>query len=202
MENQIKGMNQNTTNRIKCSSDNAIQVAGNAILYGGLIVYPTDTLYGFGVDARNEMAIKRLRIIKGHNAPLSVIAPNLNTVLSWANITYEDWEIVKKYLRGPTTIILPVNDGVVHPSILGEEKTLGIRIPAHPFGPNLCEKLGFPITTTSVNRTGKTPLNNPDVIVTQFNGEFDLLIDDGPLPESIGSTIYKLEKSKLKVIRS
>ena len=49
---------------------------------------------------------------------------------------------------------------------------------------------------------GKTPLNNPDVIVTQFNGEFDLLIDDGPLPESIGSTIYKLEKSKLKVIRS
>jgi len=148
------------------------------------------------------MAIKRLRIIKGHNAPLSVIAPNLSTVLSWANITYEDWEIVKQYLRGPTTIILPVNDGVVHPSILGEEKTLGIRIPAHPFGPNLCEKLGFPITTTSVNRTGKTPLNNPDVIVTQFNGEFDLLIDDGPLPESIGSTIYKLEKSKLKVIRS
>jgi L-threonylcarbamoyladenylate synthase len=110
--------------------------------------------------------------------------------------------MVKQYLRGPTTIILPVNDGVVHPSILGEEKTLGIRIPAHPFGPNLCEKLGFPITTTSVNRTGKTPLNNPDVIVTQFNGEFDLLIDDGPLPESIGSTIYKLEKSKLKVIRS
>ena len=174
MENQIKGMNQKITDRIKCNSDNAMQAAGNAILYGGVIVYPTDTLYGFGVDARNEMAIKRLRTIKGHNAPLSVIAPNLSTVLSWANITYEDWEIVKQYLRGPTTIILPVNDGVVHPSILGEEKTLGIRIPAHPFGPNLCEKLGFPITTTSVNRTGKTPLNNPDVIVTQFNEEFDL----------------------------
>jgi tRNA A37 threonylcarbamoyladenosine synthetase subunit TsaC/SUA5/YrdC len=60
----------------------------------------------------------------------------------------------------------------------------------------------FPITTTSVNRTGETSLNNPDVISSQFNGEFDLLIDDGPLPESIGSTIYKLEKSKLKVIRS
>ena len=202
MENQIKGMNQKTTDRIKCGSDNAIQAAGNAILYGGVIVYPTDTLYGFGVDARNETAIKRLKIIKGRSTPLSVIAPNPSTVLSWADITYEDWETVKQYLRGPTTIILPVKKGIVHPSILGEGKTLGIRIPAHPFGPDLCEKLGFPITTTSVNRTGETPINNPDVIVAEFNGEFDLLIDDGPLPESIGSTIYKLEKSKLKVIRS
>ena len=54
MENQIKGVNQKTTDRIKCGSDNAIQAAGNAILYGGVIVYPTDTLYGFGVD-ENEI---------------------------------------------------------------------------------------------------------------------------------------------------
>ena len=87
-------MKQNTPDRIECSSDNVIQAAGNAILYGGVIVYPTDTLYGFGVDARNEIAIKRLRKIKGRSTPLSVIAPNSSTVLSWADITYEDWEIV------------------------------------------------------------------------------------------------------------
>ena len=194
-------MNQKTTARINASSKHVIEVAGNAILYGGIIVYPTDTLYGFGVDARNETAIKRLNKIKGRSAPISVIAPNSTTVLSWTDITYEDWGMVKQYLRGPTTIILPVKKGIIHPSIMGEDGTLGIRIPAHPFGPNLCEKLGFPITTTSVNRSGQDPFNDPDEIIDEFDGEFDLLIDDGALPQSSGSTIYKLEKSKLKVIR-
>ena len=194
-------MNQKTTARINASSKHVIEVAGNAILYGGIIVYPTDTLYGFGVDARNETAIKRLNKIKGRSAPISVIAPNSTTVLSWTDITYEDWGMVKQYLRGPTTIILPVKKGIVHPSIMGENDTLGIRIPAHPFGPKLCDKLGFPITTTSVNRSGQNPFNDPDEIIDEFDGEFDLLIDDGALPQSSGSTIYKLEKSKLKVIR-
>ena len=194
-------MNQKTTARINASSKHVIEVAGNAILYGGIIVYPTDTLYGFGVDTRNEPAINRLNKIKGRSAPISVIAPNSTTVLSWTDITYEDWGMVKQYLRGPTTIILPVKKGIVHPSIMGENDTLGIRIPAHPFGPKLCDKLGFPITTTSVNRSGQNPFNDPDEIIDEFDGEFDLLIDDGALPQSSGSTIYKLEKSKLKVIR-
>ena len=194
-------MDQKSTARINASSKHVIEAAGNAILYGGIIVYPTDTLYGFGVDARNETAIKRLNKIKGRSAPISVIAPNSTTVLSWTDITYEDWGMVKQYLRGPTTIILPVKKGIVHPSIMGEDDTLGIRIPAHPFGPKLCDKLGFPITTTSVNRSGQNPFNDPDEIIDEFDGEFDLLIDDGALPQSSGSTIYKLEKSKLKVIR-
>ena len=99
-------MNQKSTARINASSKHVIEAAGNAILYGGIIVYPTDTLYGFGVDARNETAIKRLNKIKGRSAPISVIAPNSTTVLSWTDITYEDWGMVKQYLRGPTTIIL------------------------------------------------------------------------------------------------
>lgn len=187
--------------RISIKSKNAIQLAGNAILFGGLIVYPTDTLYGFGVDARNAEAIDRLNRIKGRRTPLSVIAPDQNTVLSWTTISYEDWELVKQYLRGSTTIILPVKKDIVHFKIMGPNDSLGIRIPAHPFGPTLVERLGFPITTTSVNRVGKTPLNNPDQIQEQFGTDIDLLIDGGPLPESKGSTVYKLEKSKLKIVR-
>ena len=189
------------TKRVLISSKNAIQAAGNVILFGGVIVYPTDTLYGFGVDARNENAIKRLNAIKGRTGPMSVIAPDVNTVLNWTNISYQDWEMVKKFLRGPTTIILPVKKGIVHSSILGKDGTLGIRIPSHSFGPELTSKLGFPITTTSVNKTYENPLNNPKDIIHKFDGEFDLLIDDGNLPKAKGSTIYKLEKSKLTIIR-
>ena len=91
MENKSKNMNDKIIDRIQADSDNAIQAAGNAILYGGVIVYPTDTLYGFGVDARNESAIQRLNKIKRRSAPMSVIAPNASTVLSWTDISYEDW---------------------------------------------------------------------------------------------------------------
>ena len=94
-----------STDRVLVSSKNSLQIAGNAIMFGGIIVYPTDTLYGFGVDARNEVALKKLNAIKGREGPMSVIAPNANTVLSWTNISYKDWELVKKFLRGPTTII-------------------------------------------------------------------------------------------------
>ena len=193
--------NNMSTNQVLLNSKNVLQVAGNAILFGGVIVYPTDTLYGFGVDARNENAIKRLNAIKGRTGPMSVIAPDVNTVLNWTNISYQDWEMVKKFLRGPTTIILPVKKGIVHSSILGKDGTLGIRIPSHSFGPELTSKLGFPITTTSVNKTYENPLNNPKDIIHKFDGEFDLLIDDGNLPKTKGSTIYKLEKSKLTIIR-
>lgn len=193
--------NNMSTNQVLLNSKNALQAAGNAILFGGVIVYPTDTLYGFGVDARNENAIKRLNAIKGRTGPMSVIAPDVNTVLNWTNISYQDWEMVKKFLRGPTTIILPVKKGIVHSSILGKDGTLGIRIPSHSFGPELTSKLGFPITTTSVNKTYENPLNNPMDIIRKFDGEFDLLIDDGNLPKAKGSTIYKLEKSKLIIIR-
>ena len=193
--------NNMSTNQVLLNSKNALQAAGNTILFGGVIVYPTDTLYGFGVDARNENAIKRLNAIKGRTGPMSVIAPDVNTVLNWTNISYQDWEMVKKFLRGPTTIILPVKKGIVHSSILGKDGTLGIRIPSHSFGPELTSKLGFPITTTSVNKTYENPLNNPKDIIHKFDGEFDLLIDDGNLPKAKGSTIYKLEKSKLTIIR-
>ena len=193
--------NNMSTNQVLLNSKNALQAAGNAILFGGVIVYPTDTLYGFGVDARNENAIKRLNAIKGRTGPMSVIAPDVNTVLNWTNISYQDWEMVKKFLRGPTTIILPVKKGIVHSSILGKDGTLGIRIPSHSFGPELTSKLGFPITTTSVNKTYENPLNSPKDIIHKFDGEFDLLIDDGNLPKTKGSTIYKLEKSKLTIIR-
>ena len=193
--------NNMSTNQVLLNSKHDLKAAGNAILFGGVIVYPTDTLYGFGVDARNENAIKRLNAIKGRTGPMSVIAPDVNTVLNWTNISYQDWEMVKKFLRGPTTIILPVKKGIVHSSLLGNTGTLGLRIPSHSFGPELTSKLGFPITTTSVNKTYENPLNNPKDIIHKFDGEFDLLIDDGNLPKAKGSTIYKLEKSKLTIIR-
>ena len=84
---------------------------------------------------------------------------------------------------------------------MGEGKTLGIRLPDHSFASNLCKLIDGPITTTSVNRSGEIPLNDPNEIFKVFNGEFDLLIDDGKINHTKGSTIYKLENYKLNTIR-
>ena len=93
---------------ISVNHPDANSLAANVIQKGGIIVYPTDTLYGFGVDARNDAAIQKLNFIKKREGPISVIAPNVRTVKSWSSIHNKYWESIENKLGGKTTIILPV----------------------------------------------------------------------------------------------
>ena len=194
-------MKNKVTQRVNSNSKKSILNAAEVILNGGIIVYPTDTLYGFGVDANNISAINKLNKLKGREGPISVVMQDINTIISCAKIDDVEAEIIRKNLIGYTTIILPVKSGTVYKSIMGEGETLGVRLPDHSFSTNLCKLIDGPITTTSVNRSGEIPLNDPNEIFKVFNGEFDLLIDDGKINHTKGSTIYKLENYKLNTIR-
>ena len=194
-------MKNKVTQRVNSNSKKSILNAAEVILNGGIIVYPTDTLYGFGVDANNISAINKLNKLKGREGPISVVMQDINTIISCAKIDDVEAEIIRKNLIGYTTIILPVKSGTVYKSLMGEGETLGIRLPDHSFATNLCKLIDGPITTTSVNRSGEIPLNDPNEIFKVFNGEFDLLIDDGKINHTKGSTIYKLENYKLNTIR-
>ena len=194
-------MKNKVTQRVNSNSKKSILNAAEVILNGGIIVYPTDTLYGFGVDANNISAINKLNKLKGREGPISVVMQDINTIISCAKIDDVEAGIIRKNLIGYTTIILPVKSGTVYKSIMGEGETLGIRLPDHSFATNLCKLINGPITTTSVNRSGEIPLNDPNEIFKVFNGEFDLLIDDGKINHTKGSTIYKLENYKLNTIR-
>jgi len=177
--------------------DNSAEVLGR----GGIIVYPTDTLYGFGADARNKDAIDKINKIKGRNSPMSVIAADFEQLLSWTRLSDVERDLVTENIGDKTTFILPAAEGIIHGSILGPNNTIGIRIPVHPFGPDLVAKIGYPITSSSVNRHGNTPLNNPTMINKEFGAEIDLIIDAGILPSSEGSTIYMIHNNQLKKIR-
>ncbi|MEC7872502.1 MAG: L-threonylcarbamoyladenylate synthase [Candidatus Neomarinimicrobiota bacterium] len=187
---------------ISIDDKNAIQTASEIIKSGGLIVYPTDTLYGLGVDSRNESAINRVNQIKNRKTPISVIGWSIDIITNWVNISSHDLLMVNKILTESNTVILPVKDSIVHPLIMGDNQTLGIRMPKYRFPIELCNNLGFPITTTSVNKSGDPPLNDPKLIIDQFGNEIDLIIDAGALPTSSGSTIYKFDNSKFEIIRS
>jgi len=182
-------------------NETAVGMACSVLKNGGVIVYPTDTLYGFGCDAKNESAIEKINTIKGRKAPMSVLAPNIEIAAKWMNIPKHDKNIILEKLGGSTTIIVPVKFGITSPAITGDNDTLGLRIPDHKFCQKLSEAYPNPITTTSVNRTKQKPLTNPEKILSEFTREIDLIIDDGII-EGSGSTIYNFQDKKLNIIRS
>ena len=187
--------------RISSDTPETINAVCDILSKGNLVVYPTDTLYGLGGDGTNGDAIKKINQIKGRTAPLSVLAPDRSTALSWMKLTEDEKILVSKKLGGAATVIVPVFKDIVHSSITGEYNTLGIRIPYHSFCQQLARKFGGPITTTSVNRTGDPPMIHPNHIYSEFKHEVDLLIDDGII-SGRGSAIYIYKHGKLKIMRS
>ena len=92
-------------------------------------------------------------------------------------ISKKEFDEASTFIKESSTVILPVKNHIVHPSILADDGTLGLRMPHCDFPIALCAKLGFPITTTSINRTGQPPLSDPKLIKEQFDSEIDLIID-------------------------
>ena len=185
--------------RISSDTPETINAVCDVLSKGNVVVYPTDTLYGFGGDATNGDDIKKINQIKGRTAPLSVLARDRSTALSWMKLTEDEKILVSKKLGGAATIIVPVFKDIVHSSITGEYNTLGLRIPYHSFCQQLARKFGGPITTTSVNRTGDPPMINPNHIYSEFKHEVDLLIDDGII-SGRGSAIYIYKHGKLNIM--
>ena len=197
MENKPKVMKPIILN---WKNKNAIEKAKQTILEGGLLVYPTDTIYGFGVDATNADSIKRLNTLKNREGPISVIASNNKIVSTWINIPNDEKEFASNKLKPYKTIIYQVHENIVNNLILGPDNTLGIRIPDHPFCKSLSEECKVPITTTSVNRSGELPKKNVGEILDCFQSSIDLIIEDGELSGS-PSSIYLYQSKTMKKIR-
>ena len=187
--------------RIKKNSSDSIRKATSVLESGGIIAYPTDTIYGFGCDARNEEAIKRLNKIKGRSAPMSVLCHRFQKFSSWIDLPSHEKVIVEKQVKPKTTLIVPVKSNIVSNLILGNGNTLGIRISNHPFCISVAHNYPSPITTTSVNRSGNEPLSDPYKIELEFSNEIELCIDDGVI-KGKGSKIYKYENQSWTPIRA
>ncbi|BAW32223.1 MAG TPA: L-threonylcarbamoyladenylate synthase [Methanothermobacter sp.] len=166
---------------------------------GGIILYPTDTLYGLGVDAFNEKAIKRLYRLKRRplNKPMSICLHDTKWIKRVAHPNPKIEKIIDMILPGPFTIILKKKNTI--PSILtsGSEK-IGIRIPDNTISRELASE--FPITTTSANISGMKTHNNIKDIIQQI-GEVDLALDAGPLKKRKPSTVVDLTKDPPKILR-
>ena len=181
------------------ATDQYIDLAHNALENGDVIVYPTDTLYGFGVDATNTDAIHRLNRLKGRIQPLSIVLESVEHIHDFAEFKGEIEIEINNLLPGAYTVLLPAESNELSPFVQNGSSNIGVRIPDHFFPVKLVKMLGKPIITTSINRHGNDPLND----VTQVEIDFpnvDIFEDSSHTP-SKGSTIIDFSTSPPKVIR-
>ncbi len=168
---------------------------------GGVLAYPTDTIYGIGCDIFNKKGIEKIYQIKKRekNKPMSFICADLSDISQYAIVSNYAYRIMKRCLPGPYTFILEASSKTPK-KIMSKRKTVGIRIPDHKICLAVVKELGHPLITTSANISSEEELNNPDDIEDKLGHSLDLIIDEGPLI-SEASTIVDLIGDAPTVLR-
>jgi len=172
-----------------------------ALREGGVIAYPTDTIYGIGCDIFIKSAVEKVYRIKGRDKkkPLSFICEDLKHISQFAYVSDNSYRIMKHLLPGPYTFILKASKQV--PKImLTKRETVGIRIPDSEICRMLVHELGHPIVTTSANSAKEDVISDPGDIEGRFGKLLDYVIDGGPLPQE-PSTMVDLTGEAPLVVR-
>ena len=172
---------------------------------GEAIVYPTDTVYGLGVNACDSFAVNRIFRIKkrSRSKPLPIIARNLTWVEALAFLNPSVKKIVQSFWPGAVTAILPGRK-LVSSFVTANGPSIGVRIPDFVFTDNLLSKYGYPLTATSANISGEEPTNDINKIIEKFSHADhrpSLVIDAGILPKSKPSTVIDLTSESPKILR-
>ncbi|MDE2078802.1 MAG: threonylcarbamoyl-AMP synthase [Patescibacteria group bacterium] len=172
---------------------------------GGIVLFPTDTLYGLGVDALNPEAIRKLKELKGRDEkkPVSVIVADMAMAAAYADVTPLAARLAEKFLPGKLTLVLTAKPNLPEELTAGTG-TIGIRMPKHVLCLNLARELGRPITATSANVAGEESERSVPDILAQFGeraGMIGKIIDVGELPESKPSTVVDARGEKPVILR-
>jgi len=170
-----------------------IKKAADILRQGGIIIYPTDTVYGLGCDLSNKKGIERIYELKKRNRkePLSFVCSDLKHISQYAEVTDYAYRTMKRLLPGAYTFIMEASR-LVPKIILPKRSTTGIRVPDNQICLALIKELGQPIISTSVKNPQGETLGDPSVIKEYFGSIVDLIIDGGiimPQPSSVISLV-------------
>lgn len=194
---------------IKLTKANHQQIINQAVAVlknGGLIIYPTETVYGAGVDAGNQKAVNKLISYKSRREgkPLSIVVADQKMATQYVNLNQQAKNIYQRLLPGPFTVISQGKQKLAD-NVESEFKTLGIRIPDYPLIIDLVKRLAKPITATSANASyQKRPYTINDVLANLSSKQkqlIDLIIDAGRLPPNKPSTVIDTTLSTAVVLR-
>ena len=170
---------------------------------GGIVVFPTETVYGIGTNGLNKEAISRLYEVKKRptTKPISLLVSGIDMVENVAcNITDMEYKLMEKFFPGPLTIILKKKN-IVPDNLTNNTDTVGIRMPDNIIAKKLIEYSNVPIATPSANISGRPSGTNINNIMVDFKDKVDYYIDGGKSKIGIGSTIVKIENGYPLILR-
>ncbi|WP_445457868.1 L-threonylcarbamoyladenylate synthase [Flavobacterium sp. HNIBRBA15423] len=185
-------------------SEAAIKKVVNVLRNGGLVIYPTDTVYGLGCDITNSRALERIAKIKGiklEKANFSFVCSDLSNISDYIKqIDTSTFKILKRALPGPYTFILPGNNDL--PKEFRKKKTVGIRVPDNNIAIQIVSMLGNPIVSTSIHDEDEVLeySTDPELIFEKWQNKVDLVIDGG-YGDNVASTIIDLSGDEPEIIR-
>jgi L-threonylcarbamoyladenylate synthase len=174
--------------------------AARIVAAGGVICYPTDTLYGLGCDPLNPSAIKRTVEAKGDRTkPMPVLVKDLAIAEKFAYIPHRARRLAAVFWPGPLTIVLQARE--LLPAILVPEGKVGIRSPRHAICLELLELCSGALVGTSANLTGNAPATTAEEALQQIGDGVDIILDGGKAPLGVASTVVDLTKQTFTVLR-
>lgn len=181
-----------------------LERAAAVLRAGGVVAYPTDTLYGLAADPGSQAAIAQLYRIKGRqvDSPVPLIAAGIEQIEACAGgLAPPGRALARRFWPGPLTIVIRAWDGL-DGAVHAGTGTVAIRVPAHAIARGLAAAFGGPITSTSANRSGAPAAMIPDEVRRALGGELDALIDGGPSPGGAPSTIVDVTGAVPRLVRA
>jgi L-threonylcarbamoyladenylate synthase len=185
-------------------SKSSLREAGEVVRGGGVIAFPTETFYGLGVDPFNVPAVQRLYDLKGRSSQTSPILVLIRSRRELQALVSEITPAADRLMQacwpGPLTLVFRAAEAV--PSVLtAGTGTIGVRLSAYPDVQRVLEVVGGPLTGTSANRTGQPPTTTADEVERAFGVDVDLIVNGGPTPGGLPSTVVDTTVSPPRLIR-
>lgn len=177
--------------------------AARLLADGKLVAFPTETVYGLGVDAANADAVERVFVVKGRPAdhPVIVHLPEAGAMPAWAcEIPETAWRLAAAFWPGPLTLVLKRAEGVSD-AITGGQDTVGLRVPGHPVARALLEAFGGALAAPSANRFGRISPTTAEHVMAEFDEGVAAVVDGGPCEVGIESTIVDLSGKRPALLR-
>ncbi|MDY6881351.1 MAG: L-threonylcarbamoyladenylate synthase [Desulfatiglans sp.] len=183
--------------------EKAVDEAGRVLRSGGLVAYPTESVYGLAVDATNEKGIERVFSLKKRplTRPILILVSSLDMLGRYvADIPPIAHGLIKEFWPGGLTLVFRA-DPAVSPLLHAGSGKIAARLSSHPFVRGLVMSLGNPITGTSANISGQSACRNAQEVLSFFEDKVDLIVDGGTCAESRGSTILDVTVDPPKILR-
>ena len=184
-------------------AEDLIGQAARVLQKGGVIGYPTETVYGIGCDIHNAKAVNRIYDLKqrDHSKAMILIAADILQIRELVEYIPEAAEILaENFWPGPLTMVFEAASHIQELPIR-KTNTIAIRIPDCKICLSLLKTCGFPIVSTSANKSGQPDSTDADKVIAAFGSDLDLIIDGGPTPSSAPSTIVDVTQEPVRILR-